>query len=187
MFKKNLILLNLIFFFSSGAQSATTVDYLKAGWNKLNNQVVETWQTPDHIDIYVPLLTWHNRFTYDSEHIDRYNERPWGAGLGISHYDSQDNWNGLYLMAFKDSFNRWEPIGGYGWEATWRPLQDQRFHIGAGYTLGVTMRHNWDYKPAPVLLPLVSLGYGPANFQLTYVPGSYNNGNVLFGWLRVSF
>jgi hypothetical protein len=35
-------------------------------------------------------------------------------------------------MAFKDSYNKWEPIGGYGWEKTWRPLADENFHTGLG-------------------------------------------------------
>lgn len=53
-------------------------------------------------------------------------------------------------MAFKDSFNKWEPIGGYGWEKTWRPLADDNFHVGLGYTAGVTARDNWNYIPIPV-------------------------------------
>ncbi len=36
--------------------------------------------------------------------------------LGPSRWDDKGNWHGLYMMAFKDSFNKWEPIGGYGWE-----------------------------------------------------------------------
>nr|MBA2815271.1 Lipid A palmitoyltransferase PagP precursor [Candidatus Pantoea persica] len=75
----------------------------------------------------------------------------------------------------------------YGWEATWRPLRDQRFHLGAGYTAGVTARHNWKYIPVPAILPLGSAGYGPVNFQMTYIPGTYNNGNVYFAWLRLQF
>lgn len=58
----------------------------------------------------------HARFAYDKEKTDRYNERPWGVGFGQSRWDDKGNWHGLYMMAFKDSFNKWEPIGGYGWE-----------------------------------------------------------------------
>lgn len=110
-----------------------------------------------------------------------------GAGFGVSRWDEKGNWHGLYLMAFKDSFNKWEPIGGYGWEKTWRPLTDQNFHLGLGYTLGVTARDNWNYIPIPVILPLASIGYGPATFQMTYIPGTYNNGNVYFAWARIQF
>ena len=68
----------------------------------IRGNVIETWN--DHsYDLYVPLYAWHNRLTYDREHLDKYNEEPWGAGVGISHFDSDDNWSGLYAMAFKDS------------------------------------------------------------------------------------
>ncbi|ECY4441544.1 lipid IV(A) palmitoyltransferase PagP, partial [Salmonella enterica] len=56
-----------------------------------------------------------------------------------------------------------------------------------GFTAGVTARDNWNYIPIPVLLPLASIGYGPATFQMTYIPGSYNNGNVYFAWMRFQF
>ncbi len=31
------------------------------------------------------------------------------------------------MMAFKDSFGKWEPIGGYGWEKARRPLETSIF------------------------------------------------------------
>ncbi len=58
------------------------------------------------------------------------------------------------------------------------------FHLGLGFTAGVTARDNWNYIPLPVLLPLASVGYGPVTFQMTYIPGTYNNGNVYFAWMR---
>ncbi|KAA9301053.1 hypothetical protein F6I17_08070, partial [Escherichia coli] len=27
----------------------------------------------------------------------------------------------------------------------------------------------------------------PATFQMTYIPGTYNNGNVYFAWMRFQF
>lgn len=140
-----------------------------------------------HRDVYLPLISWHNRYTYNDEHLQRYNERPWGIGYGVSRRDEQDNWHSLYAMAFKDSFNHWEPIVGYGWEAQWRPMADKDFTLGAGYTLGVTSRHNWNYYPIPVILPLASVGYKNFTLQGTYIPGTRNNGNVLFAWLRWEF
>ncbi len=35
-------------------------------------------------DLYIPIRTWHNRLFYDKEHIDKYNEEPWGIGFGRS-------------------------------------------------------------------------------------------------------
>lgn len=149
--------------------------------------IAQTWQQPEHYDLYIPAITWHARFAYDKEKTDRYNERPWGGGFGLSRWDEKGNWHGLYAMAFKDSWNKWEPIAGYGWESTWRPLADENFHLGLGFTAGVTARDNWNYIPLPVLLPLASVGYGPVTFQMTYIPGTYNNGNVYFAWMRFQF
>lgn len=132
--------------------------------------IAQTWQQPEHYDLYIPAITWHARFAYDKEKTDRYNERPWGGGFGQSRWDEKGNWHGLYAMAFKDSWNKWEPIAGYGWESTRRPLADENFHLGLGFTAGVTARDNWNYIPLPVLLPLASVGYGPATFQMTYIP-----------------
>ncbi|TCW00271.1 antimicrobial peptide resistance and lipid A acylation protein PagP [Biostraticola tofi] len=156
-------------------------------WQSLVSNVQETWQHSPQRDLYLPVITWHNRFTYDNDHIKRYNERPWGAGYGISRHDENGDWHGIYLMAFKDSFNHWEPFGGYAWEKQWYPSANKKFRLGAGYTAGFTLRENWKYLPVPAVLPLASVSYGDLTFQATYIPGSYNNGNVFFGWLRWSF
>ncbi len=186
---KNLRTLSAIIIVCSAlpAGAASVAHSVSAGWENFSNNVATTWQQPDGIDFYLPAITWHNRATYDREHIDKYNERPWGAGGGISRYDQKGNWHGLYVMTFRDSFNQWEPFGGYGWLATWRPLSDEKFHWGAGYTAGVTARHNWQYIPLPAILPLASVGYGKLDFQMTYIPGTHNNGNVYFAWLRYHF
>ncbi|GKW13858.1 MULTISPECIES: lipid IV(A) palmitoyltransferase PagP [Pectobacterium] len=153
-------------------------------WQRSKNNLSTTWNAPQSHDIYIPAITWHNRWTYDKEKTDRYNERPWGAGYGVSRLDQDGDWHGLYLMAFKDSYNKWEPIGGYGYEKRWRPTRDQDFQLGLGFTAGFTMRDNWNYIPIPVLLPLASISYSKLSFQATYIPGTYNNGNVFFAWLR---
>ncbi|WP_395858574.1 lipid IV(A) palmitoyltransferase PagP [Affinibrenneria salicis] len=153
-------------------------------WQRAKSNLSQTWYSSDNHDIYVPAITWHNRWTYSDDKIDEYNERPWGAGYGISRYDADGDWHGLYIMAFKDSHNKWEPIGGYGYEKTWRPTRDQDFRLGLGFTAGMTMRDNWNYIPIPVLLPLASIGYKQLSFQATYIPGTHNNGNVFFAWFR---
>ncbi len=172
---------------SNTATAAKLLDHIDAGYTTLRDNVVETWDNPQHYDLYVPVITWHARYAYDHDKAKSYNERPWGAGFGQSRWDEKGNWHSLYVMAFKDSFNKWEPIAGYGWEATWRPLEDEKFHAGLGYTVGMTARDNWHYIPVPVLLPMASIGYGPATFQMTYIPGTYGNGNVYFAWLRFQF
>lgn len=156
-------------------------------WHAWQQDVADTWHAPQHHDLYLPVITWHNRATYDREKTDRYNERPWGGGYGMSRYDENGDWHGIYVMAFKDSFNKWEPIGGYGYEKIWRPVDGQELKFGLGYTAAVTARDNYNYIPIPLVLPLASVGYQRFAFQATYIPGTHNNGNVFFGWLRFQF
>ena len=56
--------------------------------------IAQTWQQPEHYDLYIPAITWHARFAYDKEKTDRYNERPWGGGFGQSRWDEKGNWHG---------------------------------------------------------------------------------------------
>ena len=177
-----LLILTLIFSSSTFAKEQSFYD---ENYKSFKYKVSDTWYNYDTKNLYFPVLTWHNRYTYDQEHIEKYNEKPWGLGYGISKYDQKGNWNGIYLMSFKDSFNKWEPIGGYGWEKVWRPIENnQDFRLGLGYTAFITARHNWSYIPIPAALPLASIGYKGLDFQATYIPGTHNNGNVLFGWFK---
>ncbi len=52
--------------------------------------IVQTRQQPEHYDLYIPAITWHARFAYDKEKTDRYNERPWGGGFGLSRWDEKE-------------------------------------------------------------------------------------------------
>ncbi|OAT46431.1 lipid A palmitoyltransferase [Proteus hauseri ATCC 700826] len=152
-------------------------------WGKFKRNVSQTWDSDDY-NYYLPVWTWHNRFTYDKEKTDRYNETPWGFGMGKYRYDSDNDWHALYAMAFMDSNNRVQPIVGYGFQKMWVPGDLDGFRMGAGFTLSITARHEYNYIPMPLPLPMVSVEYGHLSFQATYVPGTYNNGNVLFAWLR---
>lgn len=171
----------------SGHAKKITPSSIPAVWSAFKENVSETWNEPQSQDLYLPVITWHNRLTYDKEKTDKYNERPWGGGYGISRYDDKGNWHGIYFMAFKDSHNKWEPIGGYGWEKIWQPMDDKNFRLGLGYTAAVTARDDYKYIPVPLVLPLASVGYNKLTLQATYIPGTYNNGNVFFAWLRYQF
>ncbi|KUR53288.1 lipid IV(A) palmitoyltransferase PagP, partial [Salmonella enterica] len=123
-----------------------SVSGAKKGWfNTFPDTVEKPGRQLEHYVLYAPAITWHARFAYDKEKTDRYNERPWGVVFGQSRWDDKGNWHGLYMMAFKDSFNKWEPIGGYCWGKNWRPPGDDKFCLGLGFSPGVTARGNWDY------------------------------------------
>lgn len=146
------------------------------------------WNEPQNYDLYLPFLSWHNRFMYDKEKTDNYNEMPWGGGFGVSRYNAEGNWSSLYAMMFKDSHNEWQPIIGYGWEKGWYLDSRRDFRLGLGVTAGITARDDFaNYVPLPIILPLFSASYRRLSVQFTYIPGTYNNGNVLFAWLRYGF
>lgn len=166
-------------------QNVSSQENDKGLWDSYKNNVAETWMAPQQQDLFLPVLTRHNRHTHSQKQIDGYNEHPWGGGYGISRNDEKGNWHGIYAMAFKDSFNKWEPVAGYAYEKIWQPLDDKEFRLGAGYITAVSARDNYDYVPFPLVLPLVSVGYSRLTFQATYIPGTNSKGNVLFGWLRL--
>ena len=156
-------------------------DVLSKALSVVKTELSQTWQSPD-VELYVPINTWHNRHYYESEDVDDFNERPWGLGAGKYRYDEDGDWHGIYAIAFLDSNREIEPIVGYGFQKVWRASENVR--LGLGYTLGVTIRQDFDYVPMPLLLPLFSVKYKQVALQSTYVPGGQGNGNILFSWLR---
>ena len=147
----------------------------------IRSNVIATWKEHSY-DAYIPLYAWHNRLTYDREHLKKYNENPWGAGLGMSRFDEDGDWHSLYAMYFKDSNGYGETMFGYAF------LKNKYWHdfrFGYGFTIGATQRHEYSYIPVPLPLPLIGVGYGRVDLQAAYVPGIKNDGNVLFIWTRV--
>lgn len=163
------------------AATAQTDDKQPGFWERQWNTVVDTYHSPNS-DLIIPLYTWHNRAMYDRHKIDEYNENPWGLGYGRVRYDEDGDQHTVYAMVFMDSHNDPEPFAGYAFEKIWRPSQNWR--LGAGFSVGVTMRSDYDYVPIPAILPIVSLGYRRLTLEATYIPGGHNNGNILFTWAR---
>ncbi len=151
----------------------------------LKENIVHAWKC-GRPDAYIPVRAWHNRLTYDSEKIKKYNEEPWGFGIGKGFWDGNE-WHGIYAMAFKDSNFYTETFFGYGYQYNWALSKDENWKLGAGYTLGITQRHEYSYVPIPAPLPVGSISYKNISLQAAYVPGLKNNGNVLFAWLKISF
>ncbi len=150
-------------------------------WSKAKASINQTWQSQDY-ELYIPVNTWHNRHYYTKEDINDFNERPWGIGLGKYRYDEDGDWHGIYAMAFLDSQSKIEPIVGVGFQKIWRASENIR--LGLGYSVGVTVRDDFDYIPIPFVLPLFSVKYKEIAVQSTYIPGGKGNGNILFTWLR---
>ena len=114
---------------------------------------------------------------YSNHH--KYNENPWGGGLGKSYYDETGDWHGLYAFAFLDSHKNIEPIAGYGFEKMLH-LSDKTA-VGIGYTAFLTSRPDILHSiPFPGVLPLAVITHQRASLTLIYIPGRQNIGNVLF-------
>jgi palmitoyl transferase len=57
------------------------------GWfATFKDNVSETWQQPEHYDLYIPAITWHARFAYDKEKriatMNARGGRIWSIPLG---------------------------------------------------------------------------------------------------------
>lgn len=152
-------------------------------FDKVQQNASAAWNS-DNYDLYVPVWTWHNRWFYDKEHLETYNEEPWGIGLGKSHYDEEGNWHALYAMGFKDSNRYLQTIFGYAFQKNWFLNCNRDIRVGLGYTLSLTQRQEYAYIPVPLPLPLAGIEYRDFALQAAYVPGVKNNGNVLFAWMR---
>jgi lipid IVA palmitoyltransferase len=173
--------------------SAETTNSINEGGNSWFSSTYETAKT--HItdivtkgdwEVYVPF--WAKHFGYSNgQGLANPNEHPWGAGIGKGFYNSSGNWEGLYAMEFQDSNGQPQYQVGYGWIPTWRPSGDN-FRVGAGLTGFIFLRSSYlNYTPLPAVLPIASVGYGPFDVQMAYVPDFRNNGNVLFWWAKYSF
>lgn len=153
----------------------------QSAWSHVKDTLTQTWQSQNY-ELYIPVNIWHNRSNYSKEKIDSYNENPWGLGLGKYRFDDDGDWNSVYAMAFLDSHSDVEPIVGYGFQKMWRPTDN--FHLGAGYTVGLTVRKQSHYIPVPVIAPLLSVEYKKMAVQSTYILGGEGHGNILFTWLN---
>ena len=94
----------------------------------------------------------------------------------------------MYDKEKTDNYNEMPWGGGlgvsrYNDEGNWSD-----FRLGLGAAAGITARDDFaNYVPLPFIFPLFSAGYKRVTVQFTYIPGTYNNGNVLFAWLRLGF
>ncbi|MFT3849398.1 MAG: lipid IV(A) palmitoyltransferase PagP [Propionivibrio sp.] len=134
-------------------------------------------------ELYLPLHTHHLRSKYSQEQIDSYQETPYGFGFGRGLYNESGNWEGIFAMGFQDSHFKPSYTAGYGWKATWRPMEDTR--VGLGYIAGLMTRSDVaGYFPFPVVLPVASLAYKNLSLETTFVPGAAGAGNIFFIWAK---
>jgi palmitoyl transferase len=155
-------------------------------FGRWTNRMGKTWREGD-VTLIVPLYTWHNRFMYKRESVRRFNENPWGGGLGLTMFDEDGDTHILLAMAFLDSWNKVQPYAGYAYLKNWYFGSNDDYRVGLGAVLGITGRDQYNYIPIPLPLPIFGFGYKQFSWEATYIPGEYNKGNALFTWLRWTF
>jgi palmitoyl transferase len=83
------------------------------------------------------------------------------------------------LIAFLDSHKNVEPAAGYAYLKILNINED--FKAGLGYTVLLTSRVDIMHNiPFPGVLPWASIFFKKVSLAATYIPGTLNNGNVLY-------
>lgn len=160
--------------------------WYSSAWDTAGQHLSDLWEKGD-IELFVPFWSYHLPFAYTPEKRASYNEYPAGGGLGKGWYNASGNWEGVYVMGFQDSHSQPMYMAGYGWVPTWNPINEQS-RVGVGATVFLFMRSDINsYAPTPGILPMATVGYGPVDVQVAYIPGGQGNGNVLFWWAKYSF
>lgn len=165
---------------ASGAEEAEG----KSWWGSFSDSVSLAWDKGT-LDLYVPVVAWHNRFMYERGEANQFNEIPWGFGIGRSAFDDDGDQHGLVAMGFIDSNDHFQPLAGYTYISNWQLVGD--LSAGLGVVAGLSARHELYYIPFPAALPVASIQYKNFAIQATYIPGPYNHSNVLFTWVRWHF
>ena len=121
------------------------------------------------------IWTEHPAFDYDNRSEE--NALPFGGGLVRTVVDEKGNERMLFGLVFADSHYYPEPTIGYSWVARW-PVS-QKYHVGAGYLLGLTFREDYHWLPIPLPLPVVKAGTDDVGLYMTYIP--FTNVFFLYG------
>lgn len=162
---------------SASAFSAESAVSSGQGWvDRFGEQVRYVWDS-GKTEIIAPVRTWHSRARYDKERIKRYNERPWGIGIGKYYTDESGNRHRLLALTFQDSFDKPEPTFAYTWQAVWREKQD--FRPTLGFVSGITFRDNYHWIPVPFILPMLGFDYAAFSVEGVYIPVF----DVAFTWV----
>jgi palmitoyl transferase len=139
--------------------------------------------------------TWDGYLTGYGWHIDGYDDRSqlnaksWGGGAGKHWTDARGNEDILFAMAFLDSHDHVQPIGGFARQWYTNPVAGG-LSLGGGYFVGITARNDIaHYVPIPIALPIASVRYRKASIMATFIPRvpGLNDGDVAFFWGRYEF
>lgn len=148
----------------------------------LKNQMQDSYEN-GRLTALLPINTWHNRYTYSEDRVQRYNERPYGLGISKT-INKKYELYGIYGIVFADSNYHTQSMFGY---IHLYHLNKGSIKFALGYTVGLTQRYEYWYIPLPLPLPAMGINYKSFSIQAAYVPGGKNDANVLFSWLSWIF
>lgn len=111
---------------------------------------------------------WHLPWKHGTERQKAFNDAAWGAGFGRSFAENDRRQRVLYVVANEHSHFRVQYMTGYSWLARWHPYGTLR--LGAGYTMLLIGRHEYNYVPVPLALPAFSAGADAVEVFASYVP-----------------
>ena len=126
-------------------------------------------------------------WTWTKERRDEENAWAWGGGYGRTVEEANGNTHTVFGLAFLDSHKNIQWQVGYGWSTFWGPRDGVQ--PGLGYTAMIVQRPDIaNGIPFPAVLPIVTLRYGQARVDATYIPnfgGGINHGSVFYVCGRV--
>ncbi|WP_341675826.1 hypothetical protein [Niveibacterium sp. SC-1] len=167
-------------------EQATTEEtpWYKDWWNTAKTETTSILRDGGW-DLYFPAAEYHMPWAYDKEARSTLNQSPMPAfGLGRGQHLENGNWQGLYVMGFRDSHDFASWTVGYNYLWLWD--LPAGVHGGFGATAFVMTRQDYDYVPFPAILPTAHLGYKNLSVEASYVPAyKHGTGNVLFIWFKL--
>lgn len=78
-----LFIIGQLSFASAVNAESNTAD--KGWFTTFTDNVAQTWNEPEHYDLYIPAITWHARFAYDKEKLTVITSvRGWPASVSLA-------------------------------------------------------------------------------------------------------
>jgi len=136
-------------------------------WSRTKEGMGRIW-SDGRPSLIVSGYAWHMPWKHKTERQKAFNDAAWGGGFGRSFAENDRRQRILYVVANNDSHERMQYMTGYAWLARWHPYGTLR--LGAGYTMFLIGRHEYNYVPIPLILPAFSVGTDPVDVFATYVP-----------------
>jgi hypothetical protein len=149
-------------------------------WSRTGEGVKRLW-SEGRPTLIVSGYAWHLPWKHKTERQKAFNDAAWGAGFGRLFAENDRRQRIFYVVANNDSHDKMQYMTGYAWQARWHPYGTLR--LGAGYTMFLIGRHEYNYAPIPLMLPAFTVGTDAADLFATYVP--YGEVILLVG--RLSF